>query len=83
MQGHGGLFSKAAYAYVITWNGSEALKFSTGQPQKGLFVVALAFPACPVALYLRVWGRSTISAEFVMRLLKRDPHGPYSLISKH
>ena len=47
-----------------------------GQPQKGLFVVALAFTACSVALYLRLWGRSTISVEFVMRLLKRVPHGP-------
>ena len=42
-------FLKAAYADIIPWNGSEALKFSIGQPQKGLFVVALAFAACPVA----------------------------------
>ena len=52
------------------------LKFIPGQPHKGLFVVTLSLTACSVALYLRVWGRSTSSTEFVMRLLKRDPHGP-------
>jgi hypothetical protein len=44
--GHGGLFSKSAYAYIISWNGSEALNLCLGQPLKGLFVVALAFTAC-------------------------------------
>jgi hypothetical protein len=47
-----------------------------GKPHKSLFIVALALTACPVALYLRVWGRLTSSTEFVMRLLKRDPHDP-------
>jgi len=47
-----------------------------GQPQKSHFIVTLAVPACPVALCLREWGRSTLSAEFVMRLLKRAPRGP-------
>jgi hypothetical protein len=44
--GHGDLFSKIAYAYLISWNGSEALHLCFGQPLKGLFVVALAFTAC-------------------------------------
>ena len=74
--GHGGLFSKAAYVCLILGNGSVTLKFIPGQPHKSLFIVTLALTACPVALYLRIWGRSTSSAEFVMRFLKRDPHGP-------
>ena len=74
--GCGGLFSKAAYAYRMLWNGSVTLKFIPGQPQKSLVIVTVAVPACPVILYLREWGRSTLSAEFVMRLLKRDPHSP-------
>jgi TM2 domain-containing membrane protein YozV len=48
-RGYGGLFSKAAYAYLISWNGSGALNLCLGQPLKGLFVVALAFTACPAA----------------------------------
>jgi len=75
-----GLFSKAAYAYLILWNGSVTLKFIPGQPHKSLFIVTLAVTACPVVHYLRVWGRSTISAEFVMRLLKKDPHSPCNLL---
>jgi hypothetical protein len=45
----GGLFSKATYAYLASWNGSEDLNLCLGQPLKGLFVVALAFTACSVA----------------------------------
>ena len=48
--GRGGLFSKAAYAYLILWNGSVTLKFIPGQPQKSLFIVMVAVPACPVVL---------------------------------
>jgi hypothetical protein len=72
-QGIEGLFSKAVYAYLLLWNGSVHLKFIPGQPHKGLFIVALAVPACPAVLYLREWGRSTIVAEFVMRILKETP----------
>jgi hypothetical protein len=49
--GCGGLFSKAAYAYRILWNGSVTLKFIPGQPQKSLFIVTVAVPACPVVYY--------------------------------
>ena len=49
--GCGGLFSKAAYAYRILWNGSVTLKFIPGQPHKSLFIVTLAVPACPVVYY--------------------------------
>jgi len=75
-QGLWGLFSKAAYAALILWNGSVTLKFIPGQRHKGLFIVTIAVPACPVVVYLREWGRSTPSAEVVMRLSKRDRHGP-------
>jgi hypothetical protein len=45
--------------------------------------VALAFTACAaVALSLREWERSTISEEFLMRLLKIDPHGPSFMFSE-
>jgi hypothetical protein len=54
------------------------LEIYPGQPHKSLFIVTLALTACPVVVYLREWGRSTISAEFVMRLLKKDPHIPVS-----
>ena len=74
--GCGGLFSKVAYAYRILWNGSVTLKFILGQPHRSLVIVTVAVPACPVLLYLREWGRSALSAEVVMRLLKRDPRGP-------
>jgi len=82
MKGHGGLFSKAAYAYLVSWNGSEDSNLCMGQPLKGIFVVALAFTACygpdicgsgGVRLFRQ---RRASSEEFVMRLLKRDPHSP-------
>jgi len=49
--GCGGLFSKAAYAYRILWNGIGTLKFIPGQPHKSLFIVTVAVPACPVVYY--------------------------------
>jgi len=38
-QGHGGLFSKAAWDDLL-WNVSDALNFSGEQPLKGFFFVA-------------------------------------------
>jgi hypothetical protein len=69
-------FQKPHMLALILWNGSVYVKFIPGQPHKSLFIVTLAVTACPVVLYLRVWGRLTRSTEFVMRLLKRDPHSP-------
>ena len=47
-----------------------------GKAHRSLFIVTSALTACQVALYSRVWGRSTSATEFVMRLVKRNPHGP-------
>jgi hypothetical protein len=38
------LHGTAVMPFTRLWR----VKFIPGQPQKGLFVVALAFPACPV-----------------------------------
>jgi hypothetical protein len=39
------LFQKTAKSSLIPWNGSEASKLITGQPQKGISVATLVFPA--------------------------------------
>jgi len=44
------LFEKAANASLIAWNGSEALKFIPGQPQKEISCEAEVFSACTVPL---------------------------------
>jgi hypothetical protein len=46
--GRWGLFLKAAKSCRIPWNGSGALKFSTGQPQRKARLRKDTFPACPV-----------------------------------
>jgi hypothetical protein len=73
VQGPLGSLFKRRICLPLSWNGSVIFKFIPKQPHKGLFIVTVAVPACPVVYYLRVWGRSTLSAEVVMRLLKRDP----------
>jgi hypothetical protein len=50
-KGRGDLFSKAAYAYLILWNGSVTFKFIPGQPHKSLFIVTLAVTACTAVHY--------------------------------
>ena len=57
------------------WNVNEALDFYIGQPLKRLSLVALVFGYLHRAVYVREWGRSTLSAEVGMRHLKRDCHG--------
>ena len=50
-KGRGDLFSKAAYAYPILWNGSVTFKFIPGQPHKSFFIVTLAVTACTAVHY--------------------------------
>jgi hypothetical protein len=40
------LFQKTAKSSLIPWNGSEASKLITGQPQKGISVATFVFTAC-------------------------------------
>jgi len=44
------LFEKAANASRIPWNGSEALKFIPGQPQRNISCAPEVFSACTVPL---------------------------------
>jgi len=44
------LFEKAANASRIPWNGSEALKFIPGQPQRKISCAPEVFSACTVPL---------------------------------
>jgi len=69
----GSLFKSRIFCHH-SWNGSIYLKFNPGQPLKGVLIVAFVLIGSPPAASLREWGRSTPSAEFVMRVLKRDPH---------
>ena len=41
-----GSLSEAAKSYLIPWNGSEASKLITGQPQKEISFATFVFPAC-------------------------------------
>jgi hypothetical protein len=47
-EGRWDLFQKAVKSCLIPWNGSEALKFSTGQPQKKAPLRKHFFPAFPL-----------------------------------
>jgi len=47
-RGRWDLFEKAANAALIPWNGSEALKFIPGQPQRKISCAPEVFSACTV-----------------------------------
>jgi hypothetical protein len=80
VQGPWGLFSKAAYAYRILWNGSVTLKFIPGQPHKDLFIVMAAVPACPVVVYLREWGAFDYLSRVCDATFEKRPPQPCHLL---
>jgi len=49
-RGRWDLFEKAANASRIPWNGSEALKFIPGKPQRNISCAPEVFSACTVPL---------------------------------
>jgi len=51
LAGPWGLFLKAAKSCFILLNGSVALKFVIGQPQRRVSVATDAFSACPEPLF--------------------------------
>jgi hypothetical protein len=51
LAGPQGLFLKAANAYFILLNGSGALKFVVGQPQRRVSVATDVFSACSEHLF--------------------------------
>jgi len=78
----GNLFEKTARASLIPWNGSGAINFIPGQPQRKISFAAEVFSACTVP------PGSGMGAFYVSRCIsglrtsQRDPNGPQPTISK-
>ena len=71
-----GLFLKAAKTCLILLNGSVALKFFIGQPQRRVSFVTDVFSACSEPLFKATGGRSTSCERICLAVFKKRPHGP-------
>jgi len=70
-----GLFLKAAKTCIILLNGSVALKFVIGQPQRRVSIATDAFPACTELIFMAT-GAFNYLRRICVAAFKKRPHGP-------
>ena len=78
--GHGDLFQKAAKSCPIPWNGSEALKFVTGQPLKRIALATDVFSACTVPPISGLGAFHRVVKNLCCGLLKEIPMAPVPIM---
>jgi len=75
MAGPWGLFLKDAKTCIILLNGSAALKFVIGQPQRTVSIATDAFPACTEPIFMAT-GAFDYLRRICVAAFKKRPHGP-------
>ena len=80
--GHWDLFQKAAKSSFILWNGSVALTFIPGQPQRRISFATDVFSACTVPPISGLGAFHRAVKNLCCGLLKEIPMAPDTLFQK-